>query len=194
MPRGSDVAGGTAPRYDVREVRIVPNFRYGPLRRRRDLHGTLRTDGQGVATSYRVSSAAADETVEDKATVAKAGPGSGFSAGRDPTEVTTFTGDLRASLEGGGAPGRCTRIAGERQRRRPASSGGRQIAGLGSVRRKLCRCGRRTSVVVPAMYVHWFAWRSFGNLILYLRCWNERARAELMRRQIDDAMQTRPSC
>jgi len=46
------------------------------------------------------------------------------------------------------------RIAGERQRRRPASSGGRSIAGLGSVRRKLCRCGRQEHPsLFPAMYV-----------------------------------------
>jgi general secretion pathway protein F len=81
----------------------VPNFRYRALTQNGEVvHGTLSAPtAKEVAHRIEYLRLLPIETVEDKATVTKAGSGSGFFSRPSPVEVTTFTRDLALLLRAG---------------------------------------------------------------------------------------------
>ncbi len=155
----------------------MPNFRYRALTQNGEIvHGTLSAPTAAeVAHRIEYLRLLPIETIENKATVAASGPGFGFFGRPSPAEVTTFTRDLALLLKAGARLDDALELlAGD-------ADVGRLRPVVGKLRAALLT-GESFAAAVedhpalfPAMYVEMLG--------------AERARAELMRRKLTDAMQ-----
>jgi general secretion pathway protein F len=171
----------------------VPNFRYRALTQNGEIvHGTLSAPTAAeVAHRIEYLRLLPIETIEDKATVAASGAGFGFFGRPSPAEVTTFTRDLALLLKAG------ARLDDALELLASDTDVGRLRPVVGKLRAALLTGESFAAAVAdhpalfPAMYVALVrVGEVSGTLDQVLEMLGtERARAELMRRKLTDAMQ-----
>ena len=173
----------------------MPNFRYRALTQNGEIvNGTLSAPTAAeVAHRIEYLQLLPIETIEEKRTSSGSGGGLSFFNRPSPAEVTTFTRDLALLLKAGARlddalellagdadVGRLRPIVGKL---RAALLSGESLTDAVSSHPQLfpvmyCALGSRASV------------KCRGRSVRCSRCWRlERARAELMRRKLTDAMQ-----
>ena len=171
----------------------MPNFRYRALTQNGEIvHGTLAAPTAAeVAHRIEYLRLLPIETIEDKATVAASGAGFGFFGRPSPAEVTTFTRDLALLLKAG------ARLDDALELLASDTDVGRLRPVVGKLRAALLTGESFAAAVAdhpalfPAMYVALVrVGEVSGTLDQVLEMLGtERARAELMRRKLTDAMQ-----
>ncbi|HZE52461.1 MAG TPA: type II secretion system F family protein [Bradyrhizobium sp.] len=171
----------------------MPNFRYRALTQNGEIvHGTLSAPTAAeVAHRIEYLRLLPIETIEDKATVAASGAGFGFFGRPSPAEVTTFTRDLALLLKAG------ARLDDALELLASDTDVGRLRPVVGKLRAALLTGESFAAAVAdhpalfPAMYVALVrVGEVSGTLDQVLEMLGtERARAELMRRKLTDAMQ-----
>ncbi len=171
----------------------MPNFRYRALTQNGEIvHGTLSAPTAAeVAHRIEYLRLLPIETIEDKATVAASGAGFGFFGRPSPAEVTTFTRDLALLLKAG------ARLDDALELLACDTDVGRLRPVVGKLRAALLTGESFAAAVAdhpalfPAMYVALVrVGEVSGTLDQVLEMLGtERARAELMRRKLTDAMQ-----
>jgi len=169
----------------------VPNFRYRALTRT-ERSCTAPSRPRRPGRWHIVSSifgCCRSKPLKTRRPLPKPGPAPAFSAGR-VRRSDDFTRDPRLLLRAGARLDDALELLGERQRRRPASSG------VGNCGPRFCQAKAlqvrsQTSVVVPRNVCGTgFASAKFRerSILLLEMLGMERARAELMRRKLTDAM------
>jgi general secretion pathway protein F len=171
----------------------VPNFRYRALTQNGEVvNGTLSAPtAKEVAYRIEYLRLLPIETVEDKGTAAKSSSGSGFFSRPSPTEVTTFTRDLALLLRAGARLDDALELlAGDSDVGRLRPVVGKLRASVLSGESFAGALAEHPSLF-PAMYVALVrVGEVSGTLDSVLEMLGtERARAELMRRKLTDAMQ-----
>jgi general secretion pathway protein F len=171
----------------------VPNFRYRALTQNGEVvNGTLSAPtAKEVAHRIEYLRLLPIETVEDKGTAAKSSSGSGFFSRPSPTEVTTFTRDLALLLRAGARLDDALELlAGDSDVGRLRPVVGKLRASVLSGESFAGALAEHPSLF-PAMYVALVrVGEVSGTLDSVLEMLGmERARSELMRRKLTDAMQ-----
>jgi general secretion pathway protein F len=171
----------------------VPNFRYRALTQNGEVvNGTLSAPtAKEVAYRIEYLRLLPIETVEDKGTAAKSSSGSGFFSRPSSTEVTTFTRDLALLLRAGARLDDALELlAGDSDVGRLRPVVGKLRASVLSGESFAGALAEHPSLF-PAMYVALVrVGEVSGTLDSVLEMLGtERARAELMRRKLTDAMQ-----
>jgi general secretion pathway protein F len=171
----------------------VPNFRYRALTQNGEVvNGTLSAPtAKEVAHRIEYLRLLPIETVEDKGTAAKSSSVSGFFSRPSPTEVTTFTRDLALLLRAGARLDDALELlAGDSDVGRLRPVVGKLRASVLSGESFAGALAEHPSLF-PAMYVALVrVGEVSGTLDSVLEMLGtERARAELMRRKLTDAMQ-----
>jgi len=171
----------------------VPNFRYRALTQNGEIvHGTLSAPTAAeVAHRIEYLRLLPIETIEDKATIAASSSGFGFFGRPSPAEVTTFTRDMALLLKAG------ARLDDALELLADDADVGRLRPVVGKLRAALLTGESFAGAVAdhpslfPAMYVALVrVGEVSGTLDQVLEMLGaERARAELMRRKLTDAMQ-----
>jgi general secretion pathway protein F len=171
----------------------VPNFRYRALTQNGEIvHGTLSAPTAAeVAHRIEYLQLLPIETIEDKATVAASGSAFGFFSQPSPAEVTTFTRDMALLLKAG------ARLDDALELLASDTDVGRLRPVVGKLRAAVLTGESFASAVAghpalfPPMYVALIrVGEVSGTLDQVLEMLGaERARAELMRRKLKDAMQ-----
>ncbi len=170
----------------------MPNFRYRALTQNGEIvHGTLSAPTAAeVAHRIEYLRLLPIETTEDKATTVAAGGGFGLFARPSPAEVTTFTRDLALLLKAG------ARLDDALELLASDTDVGRLRPVVGKLRASVLTGESFASAVAehpalfPAMYVALVrVGEVSGTLDQVLEMLGtERARSELMRRKLTDAM------
>ena len=171
----------------------MPNFRYRALTQNGEVvNGTLSAPtAKEVAHRIEYLRLLPIETVEDKGTAAKSSSVSGFFSRPSPTEVTTFTRDLALLLRAGARLDDALELlAGDSDVGRLRPVVGKLRASVLSGESFAGALAEHPSLF-PAMYVALVrVGEVSGTLDSVLEMLGmERARAELMRRKLTDAMQ-----
>ena len=171
----------------------MPNFRYRALTQNGEIvHGTLSAPtAKEVAHRIEYLRLLPIETVEDKATSASSSAAFGLFSKPSPAEVTTFTRDLALLLKAG------ARLDDALELLASDADVGRLRPVVGKLRASILAGESFASAVAehpalfPAMYVALVrVGEVSGTLDSVLEMLGaERARAELMRRKLTDAMQ-----
>jgi general secretion pathway protein F len=171
----------------------VPNFRYRALTQNGEIvHGTLSAPTAAeVAHRIEYLRLLPIETIEDSRPTATSGGGSGFFSRPSPAEVTTFTRDLALLLKAG------ARLDDALELLASDADVGRLRPVVGKLRAALLSGENFADAVAnyPALFpVMYGALVRVGELSGTLdqvleMLGTERARAELMRRKLTDAMQ-----
>ncbi len=171
----------------------MPNFRYRAITQNGEIvQGTLSAPtAKEVAHRIEYLRLLPIETIEDRATVAKSASGSGFFSRPSSAEVTTFTRDLALLLKAG------ARLDDALELLASDADVGRLRPVVGKLRASVLSGESFAGAVAehptlfPAMYVALVrVGEVSGTLDSVLEMLGmERARAELMRRKLTDAMQ-----